>query len=147
MVRPGREAVGLWRPDVPGLPDFIRVARCPVRGTINGFPFRSSAFPTGDGTHQISVNKSMREGAKAGPGDTVRLVLEVDTSTRTARVPEDLRKALAASPTVGTNFEKLAWSHRKAYGNWIAEAKKPETRARRIAQAIERSSQDKGAFY
>ena len=121
--------------------------RIAVRGTINGFPFRSSAFPTGDGTHEISVNKAMRDGAKVGPGDSVRVCLEVDTATRTVRIPGDLKRALATSAKARTNFENLEWSHRKAYVDWITEAKRPETRSRRIAQAIERLSQGRGAFY
>lgn len=103
-------------------------ARVPVVGTINGFPFRSSAFPTGDGTHQIAVNKAMQEGAKAGPGDRVKVVLRVDTAPRTVKVPADLKRALRGSKAAQANFEKMAWSHRRRYVEWIEEAKQPETR-------------------
>jgi Domain of unknown function (DUF1905) len=40
---------------------FGTKARVPVRGTINGFPFRSSLMPMG-GCHRMVVNKQMREG-------------------------------------------------------------------------------------
>lgn len=121
--------------------------RVPIRGTINGFRFRSSAFPTGDGTHEFAVNKAMQAGAKAKPGDTVDVRIEVDTATRMVRVPNELKRALAKSPKAQANFKALAWSHRKAYVDWIAEAKKPETKARRIDRAIERLSEGKGYFY
>jgi hypothetical protein len=121
--------------------------RVPVRGTMNGFAFRISAFPTGDGTHQIAVNKTLQAGAKARPGDRVHVVLEVDAGPKTVRAPPDLTKALRQAPKARGNFEALSYGHKKAYVDWILEAKRPETRMRRIQQAIERLSQDKGHFY
>src|SRR3712207_6216839 len=46
-------------------------ARVPVRGTLNGFPFRSSIFPEGDGTHYMAVNREVRAGAGVEGGQTV----------------------------------------------------------------------------
>ncbi len=126
------------------LPTRGRVA---VRGTMNGFPFRISAFATGDGTHQIAVNKALQAGAKAVPGDRVRVVLEVDTRPRTVKVPEDLRAAVSASAKARENFDGLSYSHRKGYVDWIEEAKKPETRQRRIREAVERLGTGKGYFF
>ncbi len=121
--------------------------RVAVRGTLNGFPFRISAFPLGDGRHQIAVNKALQAGAKALPGDGVTVVLEVDTGPRLVRVTPDLKAALASSAKARENFEHLSYGHRKAYVDWITEAKRPETRARRVDQAIERLSKGKGYFY
>ncbi len=120
--------------------------RVPVVGTINGFPFRSSAFPTGDGTHQIAVNRAMQAGAKARPGNPVKVILRVDTATRAVKVPVDLKKALAESKVAQANFVKLAWSHRKAYVDWIEGAKRLETRAKRIKEAVERIAVGMGAY-
>lgn len=121
-------------------------ARVPVVGTLNGFPFRSSAFPTGDGTHQIAVNKAMQAGARARPGDSVEVALRVDTAQRTVKIPSDLKEALAKSKTARAGFDKMAWSHRKAYVDWIEEAKQPETRSRRIAETVKRVAAGQGAF-
>ena len=121
-------------------------ARVPILGTINGFAFRSSAFPTGDGTHQIAVNKVMQAGAKARPGDRVKVVLHVDTAPRPVKVPRDLKDALGKSKAAAASFETMAWSHRKAYVDWVEGAKQPETRARRIAEAVKRIAAGKGAF-
>lgn len=52
-------------------------------------------------------------------------------------VPAELAAALAASPAAARAFAAFAPSHRREYSQWIAEAKRPETRARRVAQAIE----------
>lgn len=121
--------------------------RVPVWGTMNGHPFRTSAFPTGDGTHQIAVNKALQSGADAKPGDRVRVVLQVDTEPREVKPPLDLTKALAHAPEAKRNFDALSYGHRKAYVEWILGAKKPETRARRIQQALMHLSKGKGRFY
>ena len=68
-------------------------ARVPVRGTINGFPFRSSLAPMG-GRHIMAVNKTMREGANAGAGDVVDVVMERDEEERTVEAPPELEKEL-----------------------------------------------------
>ncbi len=121
--------------------------RVPVRGTMNGHPFRISAFPTGDGTHQIAVNKILQAGAEAVPGERVRVVLEVDIGPRVVTTPPDLKHAIAHAPQAKRNFDALSYGHKKAYVEWILEAKRPETRARRVNAAVKRLSQGKGHFY
>ena len=56
---------------------------------------------------------------------------------RTIEVPEDFSVALAATPAAARVFDGLAPSHRYEYLEWITEAKRPETRARRIGEALE----------
>ena len=111
-------------------------ARVPVRGTINGFPFRSSIFPGGDGTHYMAVNKATREGAKAKGGDTISVVMERDDEPRVVTPPPDLASALKSNKIAREAWEKLSYTHQKEYANAIAEAKKPETRVRRVEKAI-----------
>lgn len=55
----------------------------------------------------------------------------------TIAVPQDFGVALAANPAAAQVFERLAPSHRYEYLQWITEAKREETRARRIGQALE----------
>jgi hypothetical protein len=52
-------------------------------------------------------------------------------------VPDDFAQALARQPPAKTAFDKLPPSHRREYVESVVEAKKPETRARRIAKAVE----------
>jgi hypothetical protein len=56
---------------------------------------------------------------------------------RSVKAPADLLAALAKKPKARKTFEGFAYSHRKEYVSWIEEAKRPETRARRVAQAVE----------
>ncbi len=52
-------------------------------------------------------------------------------------VPDDFAAALAANPNAKATLEGFAPSHRREYLEWITEAKREETRAKRIAQAVE----------
>ncbi len=117
---------------------FGSKGRVSVKGTINGFAYRSSLFPNGDGTHALMVNKEMQKGAGPGPGDTVHVEMDADTEPREVEVPDDLAKVLVKNRAAKAAFEKLAPSHRKEYVRWIEDAKKPETRARRLQQAVEK---------
>ena len=120
--------------DVPEI--FGTRARVPVRGTINGFPFRSSLMPMG-GCHMMPVNRTLREGAGVKPGDTVEVVMERDEEERTVEAPAMLKKALARSKAARANWEKLAFTHKKEMVVWIEGAKQEETRARRLAKVVQ----------
>jgi hypothetical protein len=110
--------------------------RVPVRGTLNGFEFRTTLAPY-SGAHYLPVNRALREGAKAKAGDTVTVVLERDDEPRIVTPPPEFAKALKANKAARAAWEKLPYSHQREYAETIAEAKKPETRRRRIDQAIE----------
>lgn len=112
--------------------------RVPIVGTINGYRFRSSIFPTGDGTHYIAVNKEMREGAGIAAGERVEVTMEVDTAPRTVAIPADLTAALSKSTAAKVRFDKLSYTHRKEYAQWLESAKRPETRTRRLKQIIDK---------
>ena len=116
--------------------EFGTRARVPVRGTINGFAFRGSIFPMGDGHHYMAVNKDIRAGAKAKGGDTVSVVMERDEEPRVITPPEDFARALKTNKAASAAWDTLSYTHRKEYAKSIEEAKKPETRARRIEKAI-----------
>lgn len=118
-------------------------ARVPVRGTIKGFAFRSSIFPTGKGYHYMVVNKATREGAGVKSGDTVSIVIERDEEPRIITPPADLARALKSNRAAQSAWEKLSYSHQKEHARAIEEARRPETRARRIERAIEQLSAKK----
>lgn len=116
-------------------------ARVEVRGTVNGGPFRSSLFPSGDGTHYLVVNKQLRNQACVGPGDRVHIIMDVDKEDRVVIVPEDILKALDKNKSVKAAFEKLSYTHKKEYVEWVESAKHEATRKRRVEKAIVMISQ------
>jgi O6-methylguanine-DNA--protein-cysteine methyltransferase len=110
--------------------------RFPVVATVNGYTWRTSVARMG-GEFLLGLSKEVRQGAGVEAGDEVDVTVELDTAPREVEVPEALAAALAADPQAKASFEQLAFSHRKEYARWIAEAKQEETRQRRVQQALE----------
>ena len=115
---------------------FGRKGRVPVKGTINGFAFRSSLMNMGDG-HMMAVNAEMRAGAKCEAGDTVAVVMELDEEKRTVEVPAYLKKVIAGDAKAKEAWAKLSFTHQKEWVRAVEDAKKPETREKRIAALME----------
>jgi hypothetical protein len=137
----------LYRPDAPGSWTYLTVpcdveallgskSRIPIKGTIDGLPFRSSLMPQGSGTFILVVNKEIRDQVGKHAGDSVTVVMEPDSGVRTVVIPEDLYDALAIHPQVKDIFEGFSYSHQKEYVDWITSAKKTETRSTRIEKAL-----------
>jgi hypothetical protein len=119
------------------VPEFFGTrARVPVRGTINGFPFRSSLMPCGD-RRMMPVNKALCQGAGVTPGDTVEVVMERDEEESTVEAPPALKKALAKNKAAKANWEKLAFTHKKEMAVSIEGAKQETTRERRLAKVMQ----------
>lgn len=116
--------------------------RFPVSATVNGYTWRTSVARMG-GEFLVGLNKEVREGAGAQAGDTVQVTLELDTAPREVQLPEGLAAALARDREAKAAFDALAFTHRKEFARWVAEAKREETRERRVAQAIEMVRQGK----
>ncbi|HEV3470272.1 MAG TPA: YdeI/OmpD-associated family protein [Pyrinomonadaceae bacterium] len=110
-------------------------ARVPVRGTINGTPFRSSLSPMG-GRHIMPVNRKLREAAGVRGGETVTVTMERDTEPRVVTPPEDFARALRSNKDARANWEKLSYTHQREYAEHVEDAKRPETRQRRIEKSI-----------
>jgi uncharacterized protein YdeI (YjbR/CyaY-like superfamily) len=111
--------------------------RLRVKGTINGFEFRTSLFGSTRGGHVLLVNKKMQKGAKVAVGDTAAIVLEPDLEERTAFVPPELVAQLKQDRSLRLWFERLNYSMRKYITDMVVEAKSPEVRLRRAEQAAE----------
>jgi hypothetical protein len=110
--------------------------RFPVVATVNGYTWRTSIARMG-GEFLLGLNREVREGACVQTDDEVDVSVALDTAPREVEVPEALAAALAADPEAGAIYEGMAFTHRKEYARWIAEAKKEETRQRRVRQAVE----------
>jgi hypothetical protein len=116
--------------------------RFPVVATVNGYTWRTTVARM-RGEFLVGLSRAVREEAGVEAGDTVDVGLELDTAPREVDVPKALADALAGDPAARAAFEKLAYTHRKEYARWIAEAKREETRERRVAKALEMLRQGK----
>lgn len=92
----------------------------------------------GSGRVCLGLHKATRQAAGVAVGDHVTIRVERDDRPREVAVPDDLAAALDADPSVRALFDGLAFSHRREYVEWVEGAKKAETRARRVAQTVER---------
>lgn len=115
---------------------FGTKARVPVIGTMNGFAFRSSLMPEGDGNHRMMVGKDLQAGAKAKAGDTVSVILQRDDKQREIEVPPELEAVLKKNKKASTFYVALSPSCKAEYAAWIAGAKQAETKASRAAKAV-----------
>lgn len=110
--------------------------RFPVVATVNGYTWRTSVARMG-GEFLVGLSREVREGAGVEAGDEVEVSIELDQAPREVDVPAALATALAADGEAAAAFERMAFTHRKEYARWVAEAKRDETRERRVAQAVE----------
>jgi uncharacterized protein YdeI (YjbR/CyaY-like superfamily) len=125
---------------VPFAPDRVWKTRQGkrVRGTINGFAFRTSLFGSAAKGHCVLVNKVMQKGAQAYAGQMVEFVLEPDLEERKAPVPPELTKLLKQDRALARWFEALSYSMRRYIGDIVREPKSAKTRQRRAEQMAER---------
>ncbi|HYL36838.1 MAG TPA: YdeI/OmpD-associated family protein [Bryobacteraceae bacterium] len=112
--------------------------RLRVKGDINGFAFRNSLFPNGQGGHVLLVNKKMQAGAKAAAGMTARFRLEPDLEERIFEMPAELERFLAEDRALRRWFEQLTPATRNDIARWTGDVKSAEARQRRAEQIAER---------
>jgi len=111
--------------------------RPPVLVTIRGFTFRTTPARYGI-DYYIVVNRAVRAATGLTHGDRVRIRLELDDQPRVVEPPVELSASLAGAADARAIYDKLSYSHQKAYADWVAEAKRPQTRARRAEASVER---------
>ena len=107
-----------------------------MRGTVDGTPFRTTVAVYG-GRHYIGFRKELRDAAGIAIGDEVAVELELDEAERRVEPPPELDAALVADAAAAAAFWALSYTHQREFAVWIADAKRPETRERRIARTIE----------
>jgi hypothetical protein len=115
-------------------PVFGKV-RAPVKVTLNGYTYRSTIASMG-GPPCIPLRRSNRLAAGLEGGETLEVLVALDTESRTATPPADLVRALKAAPPAWQRWRELSYSHQREYAEAIDGAKKPETRARRIDASV-----------
>lgn len=109
--------------------------RAPVRVAVGSHEFRSTVFRM-DGCDWVPLRKSNRDAAGVKPGQKVKVTLTADDAPRVVKTPTDLAKALRTAGLAAA-FKKMSFTHQREHVEAITGAKKPETRARRIAKCIE----------
>jgi hypothetical protein len=129
----GKTATGIEVPDdvIAALGTSKRPA---VTVTINDYSYRTTAVRMG-GRFLVPLSAENRTGAGVAAGDEIEVDIALDGAPREVTVPDDLAAALDVEARV--NYDGLSYTHRKEWVRWVEEAKKPETRAARVAKTVE----------
>lgn len=135
VVEPhGKTATGICVPEdvVAALGPGKRPA---VVISIGGHSYRTTVAPMG-GRFLVPLSAEHRKAAGVAAGDEVEVGIEPDSAPREVTVPADLAEALAGDAGARDFFGRLSYTHRKEWVRWIEEAKRPETRATRVAKTV-----------
>ena len=109
--------------------------RLPVKVTVNGYMYRTTVAVYG-GKFYLGVRREIREAAGVTAGDQLTVGLEYDAELRPVDLPDALRAALEADAAMAAAFEKLSYTRKKEFVQWVSGAKRPETQRRRMEQAL-----------
>lgn len=107
-----------------------------IQAVIAGQPYRGSLMPMGDGTFCLGVLKSIQQSAGVKQGDPIEVLIELDIEPRTVEPPADLANVLARDKRAAATWEKLSFTNKKEMARSLEEAKKSETRKKRLAAAV-----------
>jgi hypothetical protein len=132
---------GTWV-DVPFdlKPTYGKGNLVPIVATFDGtVPYQGVLAMMGGARPMLLVRGDVR--AKLGeplPGDSIHVRLELDSAPRLVSLPEDVSALVEENPDAAATWESLSPSSRKEYATWIEEAKRPETRQRRVEETMAR---------
>jgi hypothetical protein len=128
---------GRWVAVPQDIAEGFSLRRPPVRGTVNGVGYRSRLAAYG-GYSYLGFTAAIRKQAGIELGDLLDIEIEQDFEPRVVTLPPALAAALHADAEAKAAFDKLAFTNRREYASWVADAKREQTRERRVAQVLQR---------
>jgi hypothetical protein len=114
-----------------------------VKITYDGVPYQGSLAKMGTNCHWLLVRKDIRKLIGKNAGDVVKVTVQRDLEERIVDIPDELIALLEANPQEQQFFDQLSFTNRKEYARWISDAKRPETKEKRLAQTLEKLQQGK----
>jgi hypothetical protein len=134
LLSHGGNTAGFVIPDA--VVDELAGGRRPkVAVTVNGHTFRTSIARMGD-VFMLGLSQERRAEAGVAAGDVLDLELVLDDAPREVEVPSDLAALLDADAEAAGAWARSSYSRRKEWARAIEEAKRPETRAARVAKTM-----------
>ena len=117
-----------------------------IKVWFEGHPERKSLMPIGGGKHRITLSGQVREAIGKSFGDTISLVVEEDNEPRTVEVPEYLQWLLDNEPDMKKTFDRMPWSEKKFFVDYIIQASSEDTRVDRINMLFDRLARKGGTI-
>lgn len=110
-------------------------ARPPVKVSVNGYTYRSTVSVY-DGRYYLPVRRERREEAGLRAGDIIDVTVALDTEERTVMAPPELCAAFKKNAAAKERWKELSYTRKKEHADAILQAKRPETRARRVQKTL-----------
>lgn len=112
----------------------------PIVATFDGrVRYQGSLAKMGGPTAMLLIRSDVR--AQLGdpkPGESIHVRIDLDAAPRVVTLPEDVAALVEANPTAMATWESLSTTNRREYARWIEDAKRPETRQRRVEETVAR---------
>jgi len=116
--------------------EFGVKGRVKIKCSFDGIPYRGSMVKMKTVNHIILILKSIREELGKGEGDSVEIRLTQDLEERTVKLHPLLSEAFAGNPKVQATYEALSFTNKREIFKALSEAKKEETRLRRLDKIL-----------
>lgn len=116
--------------------EFGKKGQVKVKAYFDGYEYRGSLVKMGRPCHFIGLNKKVRDAINKKPGDSIHVIIVEDKDERIVEIPTDLAEAFEQNTEAFAFYNKLSFSHRKEYTEWIITARKQETRSLRVDKCI-----------
>jgi Bacteriocin-protection, YdeI or OmpD-Associated/Domain of unknown function (DUF1905) len=110
----------------------------PVHGQVEGLPLKSTLSPRGAGCYRLHIHSNIWRKLRIDAGDTVEVMLQVDTEPRDPILPHDLAGALADEPGALGTFNSLTLALRRQMVSYVELAKHSRTREKRVLLMVKR---------
>lgn len=107
----------------------------PVRVTVHGRVFSGRIGRMG-GENLLGFSKAARATCGVEIGQQIEVEIALDEAPREVEIPAELQAALERTPGARSAFDRLSYTNRKELARRVAEAKRPETRERRVRQVL-----------
>jgi hypothetical protein len=104
----------------------------PVIGQAEGLPLKSTLSPRGGGAYRLHIHSSIWRKRRIDAGDTVEVLLQLDSEPRDPPLPDDLAGALADEPRALAIFNALTPALRRQIIRYVNQAKHASTREKRV---------------
>jgi len=115
--------------------EMFGARRVPIKATVNGAEYRGTIVRM-NGKYMLGIPKAFREAAGVKAGDNIVVTLQHDIEERTVAVPSDLARELKKDKGLRQAWDRLSFTIRKENARDLEDAKRPETRARRLEKIL-----------
>jgi len=110
----------------------------PVLGQVEGVPLKSTLSPRGGGAYRLHIHSNIWRKLRIDTGDTVEVMLLLDSEPRDPALPHDLAGGLADEPRALAVFNSLTPAFRRQIVRYVELAKHASTREKRIRIIVKR---------